>query len=200
MRRLVRALALALALPVVLGYLAWPVHSALEIREAVVAGDTATLNRKVDWEALRASIKESLTPETIARLMADPDAPKPTLWQRVKAAVAPSMADTVINRYVTPEHLPVLLGYRQVYRGKVRPALGLTEPPTALAGTWLAGSSVDRFASFWVRVRRAVLQSPTRFVLEVEDKYRPSRRYIGTFELQGFEWKLTGLNISGDSL
>jgi hypothetical protein len=198
MRRLVRVLVIALSLAV--AYTVWPIHSALEIREAVVAGDTATLSRKVDWEALRASIKGSLRPETIARLMADPDAPRPTLWQRVKAAVAPSMADTVVNRYVTPEHLPVLLGYRRIYRGTVRPALGLTEPPTTLAGTWLAGSSVDRFASFWVRVRRAVLQSPTRFLLEVEDKYRPGRRYIGTLELQGFEWKLTGLSISGEGL
>ena len=196
MRWLVRVL--VLALPFVLGYLVWPVHSALEIREAIVVGDTATLNRKVDWEALRASLKASITPETIARLMVDPDAPKPTLWQRVKAAVAPSMADSVIDRYVTPEHLPVLLGYRRIYRGTVRPALGLTEPPTALAGTWLAGSGVDRFASFWVRVRRAVFHSPTRFLLEVEDKYRPGRRYIGTLEFKSWEWKLTGLSISGD--
>jgi hypothetical protein len=104
--------------PLLVAYAAWPVSAALEIREAVVAGDTATLNRKVEWEALRASLKASITPETIARLMADPDAPPPTLWQRIKAAVAPTMADSVIERYVTPEHLPVLLGYRRIYRGR----------------------------------------------------------------------------------
>jgi hypothetical protein len=196
MRWLMRGL--LIALPIACLYAAWPVQSALEIREAIAAGDTATLNRKVDWVALRASLKASITPATMARLAADPDAPKPTLWQRVKAAVAPSMADSVIDRYVTPEHLPVLLGYRQVYRGTVRPALGLTEPPTALAGTWLAGSGIDRFASFWVRVRRAVFYSPTRFLLEVEDKYRPGRRYIGTLELIGLDWKLTGLSVTGE--
>ena len=184
-------------LPLALAYAAWPVHSALEIREAVIAGDTATLNRKVEWEALRASLKASITPETIARLMADPDAPTPSLWQRIKAAVAPSMADNVIDRYVTPEHLPVLLGYRRIYRGSVRPALGLKEPPSALEGTWLGGTAFDRFASFWTRVRRAVFVSPTRFVLEVEDKYRPGRHFIGTLELKGYEWKLTGLSVTG---
>jgi hypothetical protein len=195
MRRLIKVL--VLALPLVLAYLAWPVYSALEIREAMVAGDTATLNRKVDWEGLRASLKSSLSPETIARLAADPAAPTPTLWQRMKAAVAPSMADSIVDRYVTPENLPILLGYRRIYRGSVRPALGLNEPPTVLAGTWLSGSSVDRFASFWTRVRRAVFESPTRFVLEVEDKYRPGRHYVGTFALQGWEWKLTGLTVAG---
>ena len=196
MRWLMRVL-----VPIVLllvAYAAWPVYSALEIRDAVIAGDTQTLNRKVEWDALRASLKASITPETIARLTADPQAPKPTLWQRVKAAVAPSMADTVIDRYVTPEHLPVLLGYRQVHQGTVQPAPGLAEPTTALADTWLAGSGLDRFASFWVRVRRAVFYSPTRFLLDVEDKYRPGRRYIGTLELKGFEWKLTSLSITGD--
>jgi len=196
MRRLTKVL-ICVLLPLALTFAAWPVHTALEIREAVVAGDTATLNRKVEWEALRASLKESITPETIARLMTDPDAPRPSKWQRIKAAVAPSMADSVIDRYVTPEHLPVLLGYRQVYRGSVRPALGLKEPPSALEGTWLGGTAFDRFASFWVRVRRAVFVSPTRFVLEVEDKYRPGRQFIGTMELKGWEWKLTGLSVTG---
>jgi Protein of unknown function (DUF2939) len=195
MRWLVRGL--VVLVPFAIAFAAWPVHTALEIREAVIAGDTATLNRKVEWEQLRTSLKASITPETITRLMQDPDAPKPSLWQRIKAVVAPSMADSVIERYVTPEHLPVLLGYRQVYRGSVRPALGLKEPPTALEGTWLGGTALDNFASFWARVRRAVFMSPTRFVLEVEDKYKPGRHFIGTLELRNFEWKLTGLSVTG---
>ena len=66
MRWLVKALVFVL-LPLALAYAAWPVHSALEIREAVIAGDTATLNRKVEWEPLRASLKSSVTPETITQ-------------------------------------------------------------------------------------------------------------------------------------
>jgi hypothetical protein len=188
---------LLLALPLALAYVAWPVHAAWQIREAIIAGDTPTLERKVDWEALRVSLKASITAETLARFAADTEAPKPTLWQRVKAAVAPSMADTLIDRYVTPENLPVLLGYRRIYRGTVRPALGLAEPPTVLAGTPLVGTHVDRLASFWARVRRAVIETPWRFVVEVEDKYRRERRYVGTLELRGWEWKLTGLSVVG---
>jgi hypothetical protein len=198
MRRLIKAV--LLAMPLGLAYLAWPVYSALEIREAIIAGDTATLTRKIEWGSLRASLKGSITPETIARLTQDPERLKPTLWQRIKAAIAPSMADTIIDRYVTPEHLPILLGYRRLYRGIAKPAEGLKEPQTVLAGTWFGGGKVDRFASFWTRVRRAVFMSPTQFVLEVEDKYRPGRLYVGTLELRGWEWKLTGLNVTGGGL
>ena len=195
MRRLIKIALFALLLGV--AYVAWPFYSALAIREAMISGDTETLNRKVDWNSLRTSLKASITPDTLKRLAVETEAPKPTVWQRVKAAVAPSMADTIIDRYVTPENLPVLLGYRQIYRGTVRPALGLSEPTTALAGTWLADSRVDRLASFWKRVRRAEFTSPFRFELEVEDKYRPGRRYVGTMHLTGLDWKLTGLTVSG---
>ncbi len=196
MRRLLKFLVL-IAVPLVLAYLAWPVRTALEIREAIIAGDTATLSRKIDWDALRASLKSSISPETLARLAQEPDSPKPSLWQRIKAVVAPSMAEGIIDRYVTPENLPVLLGYRRVYRGTVQPALGLKEPPTVMAGTWLGGSGLDRFTSFWTRIRRATFYSPSRFILEVEDRYRPGRRYVGTLELRGWEWKLTGLAVTG---
>jgi hypothetical protein len=198
MRTLVRFL--LIAIPLALAYAIWPVQSALQIREAVIAGDTETLSRKIEWDALRASLKTSISPETVTRLMEDPEAPKPSLWQRIKAVVAPSMVETVIERYVTPEHLPVLLGYRRIYRGTVRAALGLKEPPSVLEGTWLAGSAFDRFASFWSRVHRAVFLSPTRVVLEVEDKYKPGRNWVGTMELRDWEWKLTSLNVVGAGL
>jgi hypothetical protein len=195
MRWLARVL--AIFVPLALGYMVWPVYAALEIRQAFIAGDTATLERKVDWPALRTSLKSSITQQTIARLMQDPQAPKPTLWQRIKAAVAPSMADTIIDRYVTPENLPVLLGYRRVHRGTAQPALAPAEPASALSATWLAGTGIDRFASFWVQLRRAVFYSPSRLELEVDDKNHPGRRYVGILELKGFEWKLTGLSVTG---
>jgi hypothetical protein len=188
---------LLLAVPV---YVAWPICSALEIRHAIKSGDTATLARKIEWDSLRASLKASITADTLARLEAQPDAPQPSVWQRVTAAVAPTVASSAIDRYVTPENLPWLLGVQKAYRERMRPALGVKEPTSALAGTWLDGTAIDRFGSFWRRVRSAVFFSPTRFQLEVEDKHRPGRRYIGTLELRGLEWKLTQLVITGGGL
>lgn len=191
---------LALLVPLLLAalaYVAWPLASALAIRDAMRYGDVEVLNQRVDWDSVRGSLKASLTPEAIAKLADDPEAPKRSLWGSVKAAVAPRFADTVIDRAVTPENLPVLLGYRETYKGSIRPALGLKEPPTALTGTLLEGSRIDKGLSFWKRVRRAVFTSPRRVLLEVEDQYRAGRRFTGTMELRGFTWKLTALSIAG---
>lgn len=184
---------------VVVGYWAWPLYAAMEIRNAMIAGDSATLARRIEWETVRKSLKASISPEAAERLAADPNAPQPSLWQRIKATVAPTMANTVIDRYVTPENLPVLLGYRRIWRGTIQPALGYPGPPTVLADTFLADSAIDRFASFWKRLRRAVIHSPGKIVVEVEDKYTPGRSFIGTFELKGLQWKLTDLSVAGVS-
>ena len=131
------------------------------------------------------------------RVETEPGAPKPSLWQRVKASIAPRMAGTAIDRYVTPEHFPVFLGYRRMWRGTSQAAIGTPDPPTVLAGTWLGGTALDRFVAFWGRVRRAVFHSFTRFEIEVVDRHRADRTFAGTLELKDFEWKLIGLTISG---
>jgi hypothetical protein len=177
-------------------YVAWPIYTALEIRDAMIAGDSAALAARIDWDAVRSSLRASMSTQATARLDADPDAPAPTTWKRIKRTVAPRLAGGLIDRYVTPEYLPVLLGYQRFWRGTVRPVLR-EEPPTVLAGTPLAGSGVDRFATFWRRLRRTGFVSPTTVVVEVQDKYTSSRHYTATLNLQGWEWKLTGLAISG---
>ena len=176
-------------------YVVWPIYTALKIRDAMIAGDSAVLAARIDWDAVRSSLKASMSVEAMAKLDADPDAPVPT-WQRIKRTVAPRVAEGVVDRYVTPEYLPALLGYHRFWRGTVRPVLR-EEPPTVLAGTPLAGSVVDRFASFWRRLRRAAFVSPTTMVVEVQDKYTSGRHYTATLNLQGWEWKLAGLAISG---
>jgi hypothetical protein len=197
MQRVPRVILIVVGLMV--AYAAWPVYSAMKIRDALMAGDTATLAHSVEWGAIRTSLKASMSAEAQAKLAADPNTPPPSLWQRIKSTVAPHLADSVIDRYVTPEYLPVLLGYRRIWRGTVQPALaiGREEPPTVLAGTLFAGSVVDRFATFWSRLRRGVIYSPTRVEFEIEDKYQPSRRYTGTLELKNLSWKLTSLAIVG---
>src|SRR5262245_58966523 len=178
-------------------YIAWPVYTVLTIREAMRSGDTATLSNKVEWDSVRATLKASMSAEALAALETEPGAPKPSIWQRVKATVAPHMAGYVIDRYATPEYFPVLLGYRRVWRGTLQPVLQQPEPPTQLSGTWLGGTFVDRFVAFYSRIRRAVFHSLTRFEIEVVDRHRADRSYTGMLELKGLEWKLTGLSMSG---
>jgi hypothetical protein len=179
-------------------YLVWPIYTAVRIRDAMIAGDAASLAARVDWDAVRGSLKASMSAEAMARLDADPDAPSPTTWQRIKRMIAPRLAAAgAVDRYATPEYLPVLLGYHRFWRGTVRPVLGPTEPPTVLADTLLAGSGVDRLASFLRRLRRADFISPITVLVEVQDKYAADRRYTATLSFSGRDWKLTGLAVNG---
>jgi hypothetical protein len=186
MRR-VTPLVILIVVGLLAAYVVWPVYTALKIRDAMMAGDSEALSSRVDWAAVRSSLKASMSAEAIARLDADPDTQAATRWQHLKRAVAPRLAGGAID----------LLGYHRFWRGTVRPVLAREEPPTALAGTLLAGSAVDRFASFWRRLKRAAFVSPTTVLVEVQDKYTSSRHYTATLGLQGWEWKLTGLAISG---
>ncbi|KAB2848990.1 MAG: DUF2939 domain-containing protein, partial [Hyphomicrobiaceae bacterium] len=55
-----------------MGYIAWPVWTAYEIMRATREGDHKTLQARVDWERLRASVKQSvrqqIADETTQRL------------------------------------------------------------------------------------------------------------------------------------
>ncbi len=178
-------------------YAATPFLAAWDIRRAMHAADTSTLQRKVDWVSVRQSLKRS-TGET-RHLLADyadaTGAAKPGLWQRIKAAAAPMFADPLIDRYVTAEAAPKLLAWRRTWRQQVRPALGLTDNSTLLAGTFLANSGLDRAVSFARRVERAAFQSPTRVEFELRDRWAPDRRVRATMELRDFSWVLTELQL-----
>lgn len=194
MQRLPRVILIVLGLLV--AYAAWPLHAAVQIRHALIEGDAETLKQRIDWEAVRASLKRSVNPDALASLEADPQAPPPTMWQRVKAVVTPAVSTRAIDRFVTPEYLPVLLGFRRFWRGTVQPAIGPEEQPTVFAGTLFAGSALDKAASFWRRLKRAVFHSPIHLEVEIEDKYRPGRSYTALLELQGWQWKLTHLAVN----
>jgi uncharacterized membrane protein YukC len=81
MRRVVLVGMIVVAL--LAAYVAWPVYAAMKLREAMVAGDSAALATRIDWSAVRSSLKASVSAEAMARLDADPDAPAPTRWQRI---------------------------------------------------------------------------------------------------------------------
>jgi hypothetical protein len=61
----------------------------------------------------------------------------------------------------------------------------------------LGGTAIDRFVSFWKRLRSAIFHSPTYLEIEVVDKDTPARTYKATLEIVGWEWKLTRMTING---
>lgn len=167
-------------------YIAYPFWSAWSLREAIKNRETATIERAIEWDSVRATLRESLARQAqlIPEVNAAGEAIKPTLWQRVKSTFGQSMLDRFIESYVTPEGLPQLFAYRKTYREKIK---GEPDEKT-LAVT-------ERMRRFWSRVHRAEFQSLTRVEIEMADKDSPGRRVVSTFALSWLEWKLVALKV-----
>jgi hypothetical protein len=169
-----------------------PLLAISDIQRAVQKGDTATLERRVDWASVRESLKRSAgTRQVFADWSEAAGVEKPGVWQRVRNAAAPWIADPLIERYVTAEGAPRLWAWRQTWKEKVRPKLGLAEPPSALQGTWLADTVVDRAWTVWKRVEQASIDGPTRLRVEVRDRLVENRRWRVALELRSLTWVLT---------
>jgi Protein of unknown function (DUF2939) len=212
MRKLILAV-FAMAL-LVCGYGLWPVVAAFEIKRAVKAGDVATLERKVLWAPVRASLKESFAKLEPAVAKADGDDAGVrrgnSFWNRIKAAAAPMLADSFIDRYVTPEGVSQI---QQARRGGWKAMLGLTpkvpEGPAnasitnALQGGDSAGhadddaNAVTRFVAFYQRLQRARFHSLSKVEFEIADHGTPGRKFVSQFELSNYEWKLASLRVVG---
>jgi len=183
-----RKLASGVAVLLIFGvtYAAWPFWSAWTLREAIRKGDTATIERRIEWDSVRATLKDSIARQAqlLPEVNAAGEAIRPTLWQRVKTAFGQSMLDRFIESYVTPQGLPQLFTYKKTYREKIK-----GEPDEAALGYR------ERLSRFWSRVHRAEFQSLTRVEIEMSDKDNPDRRFASTFDLQGLEWKLVALKV-----
>ena len=199
-RRLIVSTALALSLSA--AWLGWPFLAAYNIRHAARTGDTATLARTVDWPAVRASLKTSLA-EVQANAAAGEAENRhgmprpPSLWTRIKAVAAPAMIESFVERYATPEGVSQAMSLRDTWAQSVRPALGAEPPKTALASTMLDGSAIDRFWSFYARIRRAEFISPGLVEFEVADRRTPERRYVSRLALEALQWKLISVRVVG---
>lgn len=96
------------------------------------------------------------------------------------------MLDRFIETYVTAEGLPQLYSYRKTWRETVKGEPG--EPDADKP-------RLERFKAFIDRVEKAEFQSLTRVEVVVRDRNAADRSYLSRFELQGFEWRLTHLEV-----
>ena len=202
MRKTLRKFFYLVVVPVaVCWFIASPFITVWELRHALKTGDVALLERRVDWPAVRSTLRQSSdeAQKMITELADAGGAPKPGFWQRVAAATLPLLAGTVIDRYVTPEGAPQLYSWHQIWREKVRPTiaptLGLAEPRMALAGTWAEGTGLDKALTVMRRLDRAAFTSPVRVEIEMRSRYTPERSYRAVLQLRSFEWKLTELYV-----
>ncbi|MGE0627714.1 MAG: DUF2939 domain-containing protein [Hyphomicrobiaceae bacterium] len=168
-------------------YVASPFRAAWALREAIKTGDTRTIERKIEWKSVRESLRKSLAhnPRLLPEVNKVGAEIRPTMWQRVKWAFGSSMLDRFLETYVTPEGMHKLYKYRMTWNSHVK---GLP-PDDSLP-------LPERLKKFYSRILRAEFLSPTRFEIEIVDKDTPTRAYVGLFELDWTEWKLTSLKIA----
>ena len=188
MRKLTYAALLLIVLAT--SYVLYPFYTAWSIREAMQRGDSDYLEQKIEWDSVRASLRQSIGAATLAPAAGDGNsaahAPEqtPGLWQRLKASVGRRALDGFVDNYVTPEGLPQLFGIRNAYREVSGEAAALRARP------WYR-----RAANFWSRLKRAEFKTPAAFEVEMADRNDPNRHFIGLLELRGIQWKLTELHL-----
>ena len=90
----------ASVLLILIAWFSWPLWTALQIRDAVLSGDTAVLERKVDWPEVRASLKQSL-PVYLAG--------QGIIGQALTALFGTTVVDTIVDSYVSPSGLVHLM-------------------------------------------------------------------------------------------
>ena len=182
-RLLFKAMIISLALA---AYVAAPFVTAWSIREAVRNGDSAYLERAIDWPGVRETLKPTLS--RIALGMPDPEtqpAFKPGLWQRFKSYMGEGAINRTIDGYITPEGLPKLFSVRKAYREYVS-----HEPDEAKTLT-----IAERIQKAWSRVKRAEFTSLTSFEVDMADRWDENRIYLGKLELTNFGWQLKELRV-----
>src|SRR5215472_772984 len=97
---------------VMLLYVTWPYYTLLELSRAAQSGNAATINRLVDWEPVRVSVKAQIQErlEKSQNTAAQRElALKNPHWANYGIAMAQKVANSAIDRMLTPEGIARLI-------------------------------------------------------------------------------------------
>ncbi len=192
-----------LGFAVVASYVASPYLAAFLLHSAIKQGNAGYIQPRVDWDAVRLSLKQSIT----FRMAEQATTRAPNgIFQAIKFevvdTVAPYVLDYMLDSKVTAE------GFIDYLKPKVTVQTAPTAAPASLAGLPARGRwflppalRVAPVASAWPntdmlkRIDRAQFISLTEFEIDVRDKNDPKRRYRATFELMHYQWQLARVDV-----
>jgi hypothetical protein len=193
-------------------YVIWPYYTLFELGRAIQSGDAETINRLVDWDQVRVSVK--------AQIQAQMEKSQNTQAQREFAERNPGMArhvnamtqkvaNSVIDHILTPQGIARLIeGSRgqaslttASQQANARPpsvgTAGESGPKAGSAGT------VQR-ASLWQRIHFAFFVSPIHFRVDLRDPDRhgatestPSPTLTVMMIFKGTGWQIYDARLSG---
>ena len=140
-----------------------PYFSFWRFTAALRSGDSAALSSRIDFPAIRASLKKQL----VARFTRG--TPTHKGWENL----GPTLIDTIIDAYVTPEGIAALISNPEVLKNLRRPR----------DFRFPSGKTQD-----WSNAKHAFFSGPRTFVVEREEiKLR--------FRFTGFGWKLYDVDL-----
>jgi Protein of unknown function (DUF2939) len=141
-------------------YLIWPYYTLLELTQAIQAADAPTINRLVDWDRLRPSLKAQLqaqlqnSPKTARERDFEKENPG---WAVLGNTLALTFANSLIDKMLTPEGI-----VRLVQRGDAVPAVKALQQ----------AKPEVRQTSLWQRIQFAFFVSPIHFRLDLSEPDR----------------------------
>ena len=138
--RLIRWVAL-ICVALLLAYAASPYFSFWRFRTALRSGDSAAISSRIDFPAVRASLKKQL----VARFA------RATTGHKRWSKLGPTLIDAIVDAYATPDGLAALISNPSALRD-LRPR---REAPIAKGGNW-------------TKLRYAFFTSPRTFVVDRE--------------------------------
>jgi len=171
-RRRYRGIIIAVLLALALFYLASPYYSVWRFSEALRAHDMNALSDRVDFNAVRGSLKQQIRDHFLGVLKKK----KKDRLAQFLAANAGDPLDQLIDSYITPEGLAAIISDP----APVKNASSLSSLP-GIEGT--PPREID-----WSKFRHAYFTGPRDFAVEHEGtKLR--------FRFNGFGWKLHMLDL-----
>jgi len=183
-------------------YLVWPYYTLLELAQAIQAADAPTINRLVDWDRLRPSLKAQLQaqlqnkPKTATERDFEQKNPG---WAALGDTVVLTFANSLIDTMLTPEGIVRLVQIR----GDAVPVGKTLQQPRPEARRPNADTNPQ--TTLWQRIRFAFFVSPIHFRLDLSEPDRggaagpvagatPSLAVILMFK--GTGWQVSDLRLS----
>jgi hypothetical protein len=181
-------------------YLVWPYYTLLELAQAIRAADAPAINRLVDWDRLRPSLKAQLQtqlqkkPKSATERDFEQNNPG---WAAVGDTLVLTFANSLIDKLLTPEGIVRLVQMR----GDGVPVGKTLQQPRPDAGR--TNVDTNSQTTLWERTRFAFFVSPIHFRLDLSE---PDRRgaagAVGaspslsvTLMFKGTGWQVSDLRL-----
>ncbi len=171
---MIKRISMGVVIAVVAGYAASPYYAVYALHRALREADAAQLAERIDFPALRASVKEELDARLL-RETANPQGFPDRVFGKIAAALGPKIVDYVVESYVTPAGIAELaVKARKEPEDRKDEGTSFRNPVRSIEKR---------------KIRHAFFRSPTTFLVTYEN--------IGlTFRFEHWGWKVTQATFS----